>query len=42
MRRPGEALTDVAFSPDSKSVVTASRDGSARIWTLPTAPNKLL
>ena len=31
---PARLLTDVAFSPDGKSLVTASRDGTARIWSV--------
>lgn len=28
------AVTDIAFSPDSKTLLTASRDGTARIWDI--------
>lgn len=33
-RLPGhdELVTDVSFSPDGRSIVTASTDGSARVW----------
>ena len=32
------ALTDAAFSPDGKSMITASLDGTARLWPVTPAP----
>ena len=33
-----EAVLYAKFSPDGRRVVTAARDGKARIWELPVAP----
>jgi len=33
-------VTHVAFAPDSRTLVSSSEDGTARIWTLPDPPHR--
>ena len=42
LRGHGDMVTDAAFSPDRSRIVTASVDGTARVWTVGLEPLQAL